>query len=493
MNLNFSTTKLQIALSFGYFLLIFLPSLLNSSYGVFVDEFYYLECSNRLDYGYVDHPPFSVFFLSLFSLFKSNIFVLRFIPPFLGAASVFLIGSLVKKLGGNKIGILLASIGFMSAPVFQVLFGFYSMNSFETLFILILFLLLVELKNSQNDRIWIFIGMIVGILFMNKHTSILYSVSLLVPVFAMNFKRNVRSIWFWVGLVFSIVIVFPNLYWQWKNHFVSIEFYKLATIYKNIHTVFYKSLLNQILSQNPATFPLWLAGFYALWKNSVQRHFFYSLLFLFLLFIFSGSSRPDRIASIYPILFAFGSLALYEKWKKILLSIIFLFGLVLLPITVPILPPEKLAVYSKFLGVVPEIEKGKQSPLPQWFADRIGWEEFAKNMFFIIEKLSGYDKENLAIYTNYYGEAGALKYFGAKNSIISGHNQYYLWGAPEKIESLIVFGEENRKRFLEYYSQSEKIGDIPDRRNTSSKEPVFILRKPKIPLKKVWTEFKNFI
>ena len=29
-------------------------------YGYFADEFYFLECADRLAWGYVDHPPLSV-------------------------------------------------------------------------------------------------------------------------------------------------------------------------------------------------------------------------------------------------------------------------------------------------------------------------------------------------------------------------------------------------------------------------------------------------
>jgi len=32
------------------------------AYGIFRDELYYLACANRIDLGYVDHPPFSIYF-----------------------------------------------------------------------------------------------------------------------------------------------------------------------------------------------------------------------------------------------------------------------------------------------------------------------------------------------------------------------------------------------------------------------------------------------
>ncbi len=37
----------------------------NGSYGYFLDEFYYLACSEHLAWGYVDHPPLSIVLLAL--------------------------------------------------------------------------------------------------------------------------------------------------------------------------------------------------------------------------------------------------------------------------------------------------------------------------------------------------------------------------------------------------------------------------------------------
>ena len=35
------------------------------NYGLFRDEFYYLECSKHLDWGYVDQPPLSILVLAV--------------------------------------------------------------------------------------------------------------------------------------------------------------------------------------------------------------------------------------------------------------------------------------------------------------------------------------------------------------------------------------------------------------------------------------------
>lgn len=39
--------------------------LFSGNYGYFRDELYYIACSDHLAFGYVDHPPLSIFILTL--------------------------------------------------------------------------------------------------------------------------------------------------------------------------------------------------------------------------------------------------------------------------------------------------------------------------------------------------------------------------------------------------------------------------------------------
>lgn len=57
-------TALIIALSLIN-LIIYLITTVFFGYGIFRDELYYLACTNRIDLGYVDHPPLSIYLLSI--------------------------------------------------------------------------------------------------------------------------------------------------------------------------------------------------------------------------------------------------------------------------------------------------------------------------------------------------------------------------------------------------------------------------------------------
>ncbi len=58
-------------------------------YGIFRDELYYLACAAHPDWGYVDHPPLSIWLLWLqTALFGDSLLALRLLPALAGAGSV---------------------------------------------------------------------------------------------------------------------------------------------------------------------------------------------------------------------------------------------------------------------------------------------------------------------------------------------------------------------------------------------------------------------
>ena len=109
------------------------------------------------------------------------------------------------------------------------------------------------------------------------------------------------------------------------------------------------------------------------------------------------------------------------------MALILLVGIVLAPVSLPILSPETASKYVNFLGIVPEIEKGKKSGLPQWFGDRMDWKNLADAIEESTKKLSSEEKQNSIIVANFYGHASSLEYYKSSIPVVSGHNSYFLW------------------------------------------------------------------
>ncbi|MFQ5615613.1 MAG: ArnT family glycosyltransferase, partial [Anaerolineales bacterium] len=146
-----SDTMLLISIAALKLLLHFSTNNQLLGYGYFRDEFYYLIGAKRLDFGYVDHPPFAMLLLSLKRwLLGDSIFALRLLPAIAGTATVFLTGLMARQLGGGKLAQSLAALSVVVSPAYLVINGFYSPNAFELLWwTLCAYLLILLLKHDR--------------------------------------------------------------------------------------------------------------------------------------------------------------------------------------------------------------------------------------------------------------------------------------------------------------------------------------------------------
>ncbi len=334
------------------------------------------------------------------------------------------------------------------------------MNAFSMLFWIGCGWLLVEIEARDEPRLWLAFGALAGVGLMNKHTIALLAVGLAVGLALTPARRHLRGKWLWMGAALALLIASPNIVWQIANDWPSLEFYRNANLYKNLDTPPHMVVLFQILTMNPGTLPVWLAGAWFFLRSPGGRrwrHVGWIFVTLFALLVASGSSRPDRITAVYPLMFAAGA-ALYDHlgrrrtWLRWAVAAnLVVNGLVLLPIGTPVLPPRLLAPYVARLGVVPQIEAGagKTSPLPQWFADRTGWEEFTRDVEDAVAALTPEERESTVIIAPSYGQAGAIELLLADRGmppVYSGHNTYHLWGPPkEPFSTAVVIGHDRER------------------------------------------------
>jgi 4-amino-4-deoxy-L-arabinose transferase-like glycosyltransferase len=501
---------LLVFLSGALFLLEIVPNLFGG-YGYFIDELYYIACSDRLALGYVDHPPFAPFLLRLNRAFLGDsIPSIRFLPALSGAASVYLTGLMARRMGAGLFGQGLAALSLVVAPVPLIFFGFFSMNAFEILIWVAGCFVLVELARTGNERLWLMFGLIAGVGLQNKHTFVLLGVGLAVGLLLTPERRYLASKWLWLGAALALVLFLPNIWWQIQNGWPSLEFYRNADIYKNVPTPPLTVLLNQILFMSPATLPIWLAGLvFCLGSRAGRSYRFIGWIFvtLMLLMLIGQKSRPDRIAGIYPVLFAAGATwwdsvvrragLRWTRWA--LPALLILFGLLFAPLSLPLLPPEQLARYSAAAGIVPKLERGsgKISELPQWFADRFGWEELVAMVANVADELSPDERGRALILVPSYGHAGAIELFGPRYDlppVASAQNNYYLWGPGEGPADVIIsigFGPDPMSEFFEDVRQVS-IYRCEYCMSWRDNTPIYVAREPKAPFREAWPRFKHY-
>src|SRR5215469_15345883 len=77
-------------------------------YGFFIDELYFMACSQHLSWGYVDMPPLTaVQAWTARVLFGDSLLAIRIFPTVAAAGFVILTGSIVRQLRGGRFARLL--------------------------------------------------------------------------------------------------------------------------------------------------------------------------------------------------------------------------------------------------------------------------------------------------------------------------------------------------------------------------------------------------
>jgi Dolichyl-phosphate-mannose-protein mannosyltransferase len=470
-------------------------------FGHFNDELYYLACAARPAAGYVDHPPLSIWILrAVTSLGGDSTAAIRFLPALAGAASVFLTGLLARRMGGNTLAASLASLCVIAAPVLMVLFGFYSMNSFEVFLWVAFTLVVVIILTEDRRRLWLLAGLIAGLGLENKHTMAVYGFAFFTGLLLSPQRKHFASVWLWLGGLLAALLMLPNLLWQIEAGWPSLEFYYNADTHKNVDSPALNVILDQILAQNPVSIIIWLPGLLYLLRSkrlAQVRAFGWAYLILLATLVLAHSSRPDRIAAAYPILFAAGACALTQSGRTRLtwaaVALVTVSAAVFAPAGLPVLPPDRLAEYARTIGVIPQIERGKATALPIWFGNRFDWERMYESVKAVYESLPPSDRDNTVILAGYYSHAGAIERFSGRSiPVVSGHNNYYLWGPGRRNWSSVIAVRVPREKLEELFADVKPAGSYSRRFTNETDVPIFLCRRPRMSVDELWQRLKVY-
>jgi 4-amino-4-deoxy-L-arabinose transferase-like glycosyltransferase len=479
----------------------------SSAYGYFIDELYYLACARHLAAGYVDHPPLAPLLLAGVRLvFGESRLAIRILPFLAGGATAWLGGLLALELGGGLFAMTLAALTIGLGPGMLALCSFYSMNAFEPLLWTLVILLTVRLTRSHDVRLWLPIGITVGIGLENKHTFLVYVAALGAGILATSTRRLLATRWFVIGGAAAAALILPNVLWQMANGWPSLEFYRNAQALKNVPTPPLRSIVAQIFFMNPIVAPIWMAGLFALvagrWRE--LRFLGWSALFLFAVQIASQSSRPDRIAAIYPLLLAAGAVTTGDYIRNhlargTLVAAVAASAALLLPLVTPVLPPPALAAYLVRLGLQEKIalERGKTSSIPQLLADRTGWESFIDDIDRVYHRLPEDDRRRAVVYVPDYGHAGALDLWGPSRGlprVISSQNTYYHWSVGHADADVLIAVGANPKDLGLLYSEYSLVDVVSCDYCMSwrARMPIYVARQPIMSLNAFWPRTRHY-
>ncbi|HUM06254.1 MAG TPA: glycosyltransferase family 39 protein [Terriglobales bacterium] len=478
-------------------------------YGYFRDELYYLALSHHLDWGFVDLAPLSPLILRMVRfLLGDSLHAIRLLPALAQGAQIVLTGLIVRELGGKRFAVLMACLAVWLCPVALANSDRYSMNAFEPLFWMgcIYFLLLAINRNRPQLLVWC--GVLVGVGVENKHSTAFFLISLSLGLLVTQ-RQLFRSKWLWIAAAIIVLLCLPNLIWQFQHGFPTwVDLTNVRKTHKNVELPPLPFFGQQIMMLLPTNALLWIIGLgYLLFHGEGKRYRVLGVTYLFFLAIMMALHGKDYyLAPIYPMLLAAGGV-FWERlissrsrlgWLKGALPVILgVTGVAVVPVVMPILPPERVAPYMAALGInLPRTETGMKSVLPQYFADEFGWEEMVAQVAQVYNSMSPEERAKTAILGGNYGSAGAIDFFGGRYGLpkaISAHQNYFYWGFRDYTgESIIMLNWPVEG--AQHWCQSVEKGPVIFHPYTMSWEHYTILkcRGLKKPLEEAWPHFKSW-
>ena len=291
-----------------------------ANYGIFRDEFYYLACANRLDLGYVDQPPFSIYILAIIKfLFGDSLFVIRFLPAVLHGVIVYLTGLMSLKMGGGKTSVIISCIAVTLAPEILGNHTIYSMNSFDFLFWSLTAYILILIIQNEKKNLWILLGLVLGLGLLNKVGVLWLCFGVFIALLLTPSRKYLKTFSPWLAFLIAFVIFIPFIIWNFTHNFAHIEFIQNALKYKYSGLTAMDFIVGQFMNLNPVASIVWLAGLYFFFFNKEgKKYMMIGILYLsvFLILLLNGHSKAGYLAPAYPMLFAGGGV-LIEKISQL--------------------------------------------------------------------------------------------------------------------------------------------------------------------------------
>jgi len=376
------------------------------------DELYYLASGRRLAWGDADHPPLTPLLYRVGDrLFGSSLLGLRVMPALLHCVIVLLTALLARELGGSARAQFVAALGAAVAPMFLSLGHFLGTVTAEVALWTAAALLVTRILNSGDRRLWVAVGLVIGVAMLDKWTTVFLVAGLGVGLLLVPERRLLSTPWIAVGAAVALALWAPNLLWQaqrgWPQLTLSAHIRNYA---QGVLTAPYQFVLLGVVSGMLA-----LPGLLWLLRNpAAHRYRGLGIAFVAIVVLVTLTGGKPYYAGVFgPVLIAAGAAAGAGPAGRLLPILLVGTGLVIAPFAQPLLP---VATANVVRGLNQEV------------GEMLGWPH-------LVDVVAGVYRHHpgATIFTANYSEAASIEVLGRARGLpqpVSGHNGYWWWGHP---------------------------------------------------------------
>lgn len=469
-----------------------------SRYGFYRDELYFIACFKRMAWGFVDQPPLIPLIAGLSPAVHGGLFAVRLFAALAAALTVLCAAAVARRLGAGAFGQIVAAIATALMPGALFLGNTLTTTSFEPLTWTLTVLLV--LTAARDRRAWIGVALVVAIAAYMKYSILLLCAAMLLGMLGCRRFRDAGLLA--CATAGALVLLLPNILWQAQHGFpMAAVLHGDVTGRHAFHAgaqyEFSGSLQNapaflaeQFAFAGPLSAPLWIAGIVALFRrwSRVDAVYVGVAYFVAVAVGLMTAAKGYYIIGIYPALFAAGGVALERAGRSLRVSYAALLtaaGLLLAPLTIPVLPVHGLIAYMHAFGAPPKL----MQPL---FADEFGWDALTRTVALQYAALPAGARARIPVFADTYGVAAALEYYGPRYGLpqpISAQNQYYLWGPRSyDLSTLLAVGASEYWTLKKLYRNVQMVATFEDpyRWVVEGPTPVYLCTDPIVPVSNIW-------
>ena len=467
-------------------------------YGFNRDELSILEDARHLAWGYAAYPPLTPFFGRLaLTLFGTSLVGFRFFSALLQAIGVVLTGLMAKDLGGGRAAQVVAACA--AIPFSLGVGALMQYTSFDYFFWVLTACFVVRLLKTGNARYFLLVGLSIGLGMLAKYTMLFFAAGILAGLLFTDNRKYFRTIWPWLGLLVSLLIVAPNFLWQVRHHFIAYDFLRFLH-HRDVAEGVTQSFLADQFEMTLLFSPLWIAGLcFCLFAHEAKQFRVLAWMYLVPLAIFLvAKGRGYYLMPAYTFLYAAGAVWGERRISK-------LSSRQSRPIRAAVAAALAISIVGATAVALP------LAPIPSaWFRaadainltlrDEIGWQDLVSTLAQIRDSLPAESRAHLGILAENYGEVGAINLYGPSHGLplaVSGVNSSWErgYGNPPPQILIIVgfprtFVEANFESCRLVAQNTNFLGVVNE--ETTERRDIFLCGPPQAGWPQFWRTFQYF-
>ena len=476
-----------------------------TQFGFQRDEFLYLAMGRHLRLWRMDFPPgIALASNAVRAVLGDSMTSIRMVPALCGTALLVLAVLIARELGGGRFAQGFTALAVLTSPLFLRTGTLLQPVVLDQLAWTAALYALVRLGRANERHWWVLLGVALGFGLLVKFSALIFGFAILLALLATPHRAALRTRWPWIAATIAFAIGSPSVAGQVALHFPIVG--QMAELRAaQLDRVTPLAFLAGQLEWGPVAL-LGLVACVALVTRprfAQQRLVGWACVFAELVLL-SARGKPYYVGSIFPALIAAGAVMLETtadaaprarpallRWGVTAATVAF--GLIVLPIAIPILSPRDTAAYigAMKLDFTRMDNQGRLEVLPQDFADMIGWEGQAAAMAHAWEALTPDQRKEAVVGASNYGRAGALDYYGPRYGlppVISTAGSFWFFGPGTRPGNVALVIEDDDHSLKELWQEVRPVAHIHSEWSVREERDtnIYLCLRPRRTLQEVW-------